>query len=102
MLDKRFNTASGITQLQLGLNMKGTNSFVFVSIPQAVLPSCNSVLGIPLQDWAKMANWKTSPFFSIVASSFGEHEFFFVTFIRFYASIHACFRIHEKSGKPLF
>jgi len=73
-----------------------------VSIPQAVMPCCNSILGNPLQDWAKMANWKTSPVFSIVASSFGEHVFFLMTFIRFYASIHAGCRIHEKSGKPLF
>ena len=49
-----------------------------------------------------MANWKTSPVFSVVASSFGEHEFFFMTFIRFYTSIYAAFRIHAKIGKPLF
>ena len=66
------------------------------------MPCCNSVLGNPLQDWAKMANWKTSPVFSVIASSFGEHEFFFTTFIRFYASIHAVSRAYEKSGKPLF
>ena len=37
-----------------------------------------------------------------IASSFGEHEFFSTTFIRFYASIHADSRAYEKSGKPLF
>ena len=49
-----------------------------------------------------MANWKTSPVFSVVASSFGEHELFFTTFIRFYTSIYAGFRAHEKIGKPHF
>ena len=73
-----------------------------VSIPQAVWPSCNSVLGIPLQDRPKMANWKTSPVFSVIASNFGEQKFFFMTFIHFYTSIYAGFRVHEKIGKPHF
>ena len=73
-----------------------------VSIPQAVYTRCNSVSGNPPPDRAKMANWKTSPVFSVIASSFGEHEFFFTIFICFYTSIYAGFRIHEKIGKPLF
>ena len=49
-----------------------------------------------------MANWKTYPVFSAIASSFGEREFFLTTFTRFYTSIYAAFRVHEKSGKPHF
>ena len=35
-----FNTASGNTQLQLMMEME-IPSFLIVSIPQAVIPSCN-------------------------------------------------------------
>ena len=97
-----FNTASGMYALQLVIAVMARSGNAAVSIPQAVCTRCNSVSGNPPPDRAKKANWKTSPVFSIVASSFGEREFFFTIFIRFYTSIYAGFRIHEKIGKPLF
>ena len=100
---KSFNTASGMYVLQLiRFHLVMPKRRKKVSIPQAVCTRCNSVSGNPPPDKAKMANWKTSPVFSPIASSFGEHEFFFVTCERFYTSIYAGFRVHEKSGKPLF
>ena len=62
-----FNTASGNALLQLrGCRCwSGSWITVAVSIPQAVMPSCNSVLGIPLQDWAKNSDLDHRPLFRL-------------------------------------
>ena len=63
----RFNTASGNAQLQrIKLRYEIAElKEEKVSIPQAVMPSCNSVLGNALQDWAKNSDLDHRPLFRL-------------------------------------
>ena len=47
------------------LPQKEQQEFSQVSIPQAVIPSCNSVLGNALQDWAKNSDLDHRPLFRL-------------------------------------
>ena len=62
-----FNTASGNALLQP--HKPSDSSYDFeeddVSIPQAVMPCCNSVLGNALQDWAKNSDLDHRPLFRL-------------------------------------
>ena len=123
-----FNTASGMAQLQpeiFGAIM--AEGGLAVSIPQAVWPSCNKepvnmypatlfefqyrkrygpVATASLESRSRTGlKWqigKPPRFFPLLPAVSVNTSSFFTTFIRFYTSIYAGFRVHEKSGKPHF
>ena len=64
-----FNTASGNALLQHAvadrMDVVEDALGLGVSIPQAVMPCCNSVLGNALQDWAKNSDLDHRPLFHL-------------------------------------